>query len=150
MYGRRTLLAGIAGAGLFAATPAFAQSAFSMQPIQPQNPLESDFLAAFSSTAMRPVFRARLLESQVSLALAAGENPQPLQVTLQSGARAGVLFTSEARLHSVLGADAPFVNLTGREALTRLRSGNVAINYRLIPMLTLEADDVESLLRIPG
>ncbi len=150
MQARRTILGALAGAGFTAAAPAFAQSAFSLQPIAPQNPLESDFLAAFESEAMRPVFRLRLLESQVSLALAAGENPEPLQVTLANGARAGILFTSEARLHSVLGASAPHVNLTGREALTRLRGGNAAINYRLIPMLTLEAEDVENFLRIPS
>jgi hypothetical protein len=150
MNARRKVLFALAGAGLVSGAPAFAQSAFSIRPITPDNRLESDFMAAFQSEAMRPAFRARFLESQVALALAAGENAGPLHVTNASGAQMGAVFTSPARLESVLGAQAPHIELTGREALTRLRGGNVAINYRLIPMLTLEAADVENFLRIPG
>jgi hypothetical protein len=149
MSGRRKVLFGLAGAGFALSYPAFAQSAFSIRPISPNNQLESDFLAAFENEAMRPAFRARLLESQVALALAPGENAGPLQVATANGVQSGAIFTSAARLESVLGAEAPRIELTGREALTRLRANHVAINYRLIPMLTLEPADVENFLRIP-
>lgn len=152
MATKRDILTAFAGMGLVVATPsAWAQSAFSTRPIQPQNPLEEDFLAAFEAEAMRPVFRTRFLESQVCLALAStAEDAAPLQVTLRNTGRAAAVYTSAERLTSVLGVGVARVSLTGRQALERTRGSNVAINYRLIPMLTLEPADVDSFLLIPG
>ena len=40
----------------------------------------------------------------------------------------------------------PRAMMTGRQALTRLSSQNVAFNFRLVPNLTLEAEDVAEYL----
>ncbi len=129
-----------------AQTPADAPPA----PIVPQNALEHSFVAALTNPAMRPIFRRQLLEGHVALALSGPPpNAPPREITIPSGARAGLIFTSAARLNSVLGPDTPRIVLTGRAALQRLRGKSVVINVRLAPMLTLEADDIARYLETP-
>lgn len=128
---------------------AFAQTP-PQAPIAPQNALEHSFVAALTNPAMRPIFRRQLLDGHVALALSAsGPGALPREIALREGVRAGLIFTSAARLNAVLGADAPRVILTGRAALERLRGKNVVINAQLIPMLTLEAADVARYLETP-
>ena len=45
-------------------------------------------------------------------------------------------------MDAVLGADAPRIMLNGRAALERLRGKNAVINFRLVPMLTLDDEDI--------
>lgn len=119
-------------------------------PITPQNDLERAFLAALRNPAARPAFRRQLLDSHVTLALTASAPDAPaFELPLREGVTAGLIFTSPARLDSVLGPSAPRAVLTGRAALTRLRGRNVILNARLTPMLTLEAEDVEAYLAAP-
>lgn len=148
---RRRFVVGLTGAGLaLSQAEALAQAAFSTAPIAPQNPLEADFVAAFDSEAMRPVFRARFLESQVALAMeSAAPDASPLKRPVR-GAPSALIYTSPARLANVLGESAAYQEMTGREALERLRGGPAAINFGLAPMLTLEAEDVDRFLLIPG
>lgn len=142
---RRLLLAGIAAAALVA-PDAMAQG-LSVAPITPENELERAFIGAFANPALRPAFRRHLLEEPVALVLAGPEEgAAPLLAPLREGARAGMIFTSPARLRSALGPNAAFVVLPGRQALERLRGASVALNFRLIPMLTLEAADVAEYL----
>ncbi len=132
------------------ATPAPAPTAPPPQPIQPQNALEYSFVAALTNAAMRPVFRRQLLESHLALALASADaDAPPREIAIGEGVQAGLVFTSAARLESVLGPEAPRVILTGRAALERLRGKNVVVNARLVPMLTLEPDDVAHYLETP-
>jgi hypothetical protein len=138
------------------ALPAAAQSTnepslnLSLQPIEPANALERAFVAALDNEEMRPIFRRLLLESPVALALSshAGDAP-PLERPLREGATTGFVFTSAARLASVLGAQAPRAVITGRAALQRLLGKYVVINFRLAPMLTLEPEDVARYLETP-
>ena len=119
-------------------------------PITPQNDLEHAFLAALRNPAARPAFRRQLLDSHVTLALVSSAPDAPaFELPLREGVTAGLIFTSPARLDSVLGPSAPRAVLTGRAALTRLRGKNVILNARLTPMLTLEAEDVEAYLAAP-
>jgi hypothetical protein len=121
------------------------------QLIEPQNALEYAFVSALDNENMRPVFRRYLLDTHVALALqGAGANAEPLEVQVREGFRAGAVFTSAARLDAVLGAAAPRAMINGRAAFERLRGKNVVINYRLLPMLTLEASDVARYLEAPG
>lgn len=124
-----------------------AQAAFSLGQIQPENELERAFLAAFRDPEQRPAFRRELLAAQVALALAnsAPDSP-PRFITLPNESRVGLIYSSATRLNGVLGPAAPRVVLAGRDALTRLSGENVALNYRLVPMLTLEAADVAEYL----
>lgn len=132
-----------------AALPSWAraQAAFSLGQIQPENELERAFLGAFRDPDQRPAFRRELLVSQVALALAnsAPDSP-PRFMALPNQARAGLIYSSSTRLSGVLGPAAARVVLSGREALTRLSGENVAFNYRLVPMLTLEPADVAEYL----
>lgn len=150
---RRTFVAAaLAGA----ATPLAAHAqGFSVAPITPANALEEAFIAALNSPQARPVFRRRLLREPVTLALATGEpdaGPLSVPVPTQGGGRlvCAAVFTSSERLISVLGGEAHFANMTGRAALTRLTGQNVVLNYRLIPMLTLEPADVAEYLATPA
>ena len=168
---RRILLQALglqAAAGLLMPSAAWAQAAdiagptaqtpaLAFHPIDPQNSLEQAFVSAFTHETMRNAFRHALITSQVALALAntTPESP-PLFVDVASetaGAppiHGGAVFTSPERLHGVLGPNAPFATLTGRQALERMRGRDVVLNYRLAPMLTLEADDVARYLDQPG
>ena len=154
-------------ASLFAAPAAYAQpqattpapsqappaqsAAPALRPIEPANALEHTFVAALRNEAMRPVFRRQLLESHVALALASSAaDAPPLELNLRQGVSAAVIFTSGERLDEVMGPSAPRVILTGRAALERLRGKNVIINMRLMPMLTLEAEDVARYLDTPA
>ena len=125
-------------------------------PIQPQNPLELAFISALGNPTMRANFRTLLLSSPVALALTVeGAAAQPLYVDVQGRApgeppfHGAALFTSATRLAAVLGPNAPRVVLNGRAALERVRGHNVVLNYRLAPMLTLEAEDVARYLDAP-
>ncbi len=121
-----------------------------LRPIEPANALENAFVSALTNEAMRPIFRRQLLESHVALALASGEaDAAPLEITLREGVRASLVFTSASRLDEVMGPQTPRVILTGRAALERLRGKNVIVNARLMPMLTLEPEDVTSYLETP-
>lgn len=121
-----------------------------LSPIEPQNDLERAFVAALDDASVRPVFRRRLLDSHVALVLTTREdNATPFTVEIHGGAQAGFVFTSAERVDSVMGPSTPRIVLTGRAALERLRGKNVIINARLMPMLTLEAEDVESYLEAP-
>ena len=150
---RRTF---VAAALASAATPLAARAqGFSVAPITPVNALEEAFVAAFNSAQARPVFRRRLLSERVALALATAEpdsGPLSLPVPTQAGGRlvCAAIFTSSDRLLSVLGGEAHFATMTGRVALTRLANQNVVLNYRLIPMLTLEPADVAEYLATPA
>ena len=131
-------------------TPAAPAATAPPPPIEPQNALEHAFVAALTNPAMRPVFRRLLLESHVALALASpAPDAPPREVPIREGAQAGLIFTSAARLDSVLGAGAARSILTGRAALQRLSGKNVIVNARLVPMLTLEAEDIARYLETP-
>lgn len=134
--------------------PASAQpapaNALALRPIEPTNALEHTFVAALDNAAMRPVFRRQLLESHVALALTSdAPDAPPLEMNLREGVSAAVIFTSAERLNEVMGPGTPRAIMTGRAALERLRGKNVIINLRLMPMLTLEADDVARYLEAP-
>lgn len=118
--------------------------------ITPQNPLERAFVDAMGSEALRPAFRRQLLQSRVVLALASSAaDAPPRELTPREGVRAGMVFTSNARIDSVLGPAAPRAMMTGRDALERLRGRHVLINARLAPMLVLEPEDVAAYLASP-
>lgn len=119
--------------------------------IEPQNALEFAFVSALTNENMRPIFRRYLLDTHVALALSgpAGD-AAPLEIRVRSDFSAGAIFTSAARLQSVLGVNAPHVMINGRAAFERLNGKNVVINYRLVPMLTLEPTDVATYLETPG
>src|SRR5262249_24433138 len=125
-------------------------------PIRPQNPLESAFVAAFTRESARPVFRHLLMTSQIAVAMAdAKPESAPLMVDVSAevtgGAafHGGAIFTPLDRLHAALGPDAPSAMMTGRSALERLRGRSVVLNVHLVPVLTLEADDVSHYLDQP-
>lgn len=119
--------------------------------IEPTSPLEFAFVSALTNERMRPVFRQYLLDTSVAMALQGdGEDAAPLEVEARPGWRGGAIFTTAARLDEVLGAETPRVILNGRAALTRLRGKNAVINYRLVPMLTLDAEDVDVYLATEG
>lgn len=160
---RRRTLIGAAGL-LFLPGAAWAQTtatratpAPEAPPITPENPLETAFVAAFTRESARPEFRRLLLSSNLALALAnATPESPPLfvemspSVTGQSAVfRGGAVFTSLARLQAALGPTAPNAVMKGRDALERLRGRNMVLNYHLVPVLTLEADDVAHYLDQP-
>lgn len=119
--------------------------------IDPQNALEFAFVQALTNENMRPIFRRYLLDTHVALALAGpGTDAAPLEIAVRPNFRAGAIFTSAARLQATLGANAPHVMINGRGAFERLSGKNVVINYRLVPMLTLEPSDVAAYLETPG
>ncbi len=119
--------------------------------ITPQNALERAFVAAMDSEAARPAFRRELLQSRVVLALASSApDAAPREITPREGVRAGMVFTSNARINAVLGPAAPRAMMTGRAALERLRGRHVLVNARLAPMLVLEPEDVAAYLAAPA
>jgi hypothetical protein len=152
---RRSFITAAVAAGL---TPALAraQTAPSATPIaeaaiNPTTPLERAFVIAFSDQRMRPIFRQYFLDTSVALALAgSGNDAAPLEVEVREGWSGGAIFTTAARLDAVLGADAPRIMLNGRAALERLRGKNAVLNYRLVPMLTLDSEDVATYLAREG
>jgi hypothetical protein len=99
---------------------------------------------------MRPIFRRYLLDTSIALALTEEGSDEPLEVEVREGWRGGAIFTTAARLDSVLGEDAPRIMLNGRAALERLRGKNAVLNYRLVPMLTLDNEDVAEYLATEG
>lgn len=156
---RRTLL--ISALGVWPATAfAQAQPQPAAQPnqqraqpptITPQNALEYAFVSSLTNANMRPIFRRYLMETHVALALAsAEEGAAPRELRMRNGVSAGAVFTSEDRLKSVLGEDAPHIIINGRAAFTRLAGKNIVINPGLVPMLTLEPTDVAAYLLTPG
>ncbi len=146
---RRSFVLSALGVGF--ASAAHAQTAFSMADIRPSNQLETSFLAAFENEDARPAFRQELLRAPVALAMANAEpDSAPREVVLAGDLRACALFTSVDRLAGVLGPAAARIVVPGREALTRVRGKNAVLNYRLLPMLTLEPADIEALLALPA
>jgi hypothetical protein len=132
-----------------AATPP--QARRQQESITPQNALEYAFVSAFTNESMRPIFRRYLMETHVALALADNTpDAAPREMTTREGFRGGAIFTSEQRLQSVLGADAPHIMINGRAALTRLVGKNVVLNPGLLPFLTLDPRDVAAYLATPG
>ena len=112
-------------------------------PIEPVNALEYAFVAALTDERMRPIFREYLVNTHVVLALSgAAQNSAPLEVDVRDDFRAAAIFTSTQRVDQVLGANAPRIIINGRAAFERVTGKNVVINYRLVPMLTLEPSDV--------
>lgn len=138
----------LAAATFALAAPALAQGDEALQlDIEPSNDLERAFVDAYDHEAARPEFRRLLLESPVWLALAnSGEDAPPRELSAEGRDPAGLIFTSDARMSIVLGPAAPRVQLTGREALARLRGKHAIINLQLVPMLILEPDDIETYL----
>lgn len=120
------------------------------EPIDPQTPLEMAFVQAQTDPRMRPIFRQYLLERSVVLAITAEGEETPREVQVRDGFLAGAIFTSAARMDAVLGADSPRIVLNGRAALERLRGKNAVVNFRLIPMLTLDDEDVATYLSTEG
>lgn len=127
------------------------QSTTLVEPIVPQTDLERTFLAAFSDEAMRAAFRRQFLDSQIVLALAStAPDAAPREgPRLPNNSRPTFIFTTNARMDSVLGPASPRRAMTGRAALERLRGRYLFINYGLEPMLTLEPDDVTRFLALP-
>ena len=120
-----------------------------LREIEAENALEHDFLAAFANPEMRATFRLRLLQSLVTLALETQTPDSPPRlIPLGEDDEAGLIYTSPSRLASVLGPETARMVLTGRQALTRLRGKHVALNYGLLPMLTLEPSDIENFLQV--
>ena len=116
-------------------------------PIDPVNALEYAFVQALTDARMRPVFRQYLVNTHVVLALsAADQNSAPLEIEVRPDFRAAAIFTSAQRVDEVLGPDAPRIVINGRAAFERVAGKNVVINYRLVPMLTLEPADVAAYL----
>jgi len=119
--------------------------------IEPVNALEYAFVSALTEPDMRPIFRRYLIDTHVVVAtVSADADAAPLEVDVGGGFRAVAIFTSAQRVDEVLGADAPRIVINGRAALERLEGKNVVINYQLVPMLTLEPDDVARYLEPPG
>lgn len=143
---RRTLLTGsLAAIALPAA--AHAQAAMTLGQIQPENELERAFLDAFRDPALRAAFRRELLASQVALALAnSAADAPPRMIQGRDNISFGMIYSSAARLSSVWGPASPRALVTGRQALTRLSGQHVAFNFRLVPNLTLEPEDVAEYL----
>jgi hypothetical protein len=148
---RRTFVAASLGALALPAT-AWAQAPLAPPPpIEPQNALETAFLAAFANEDLRQGFRRLFLVSRVAMALSSRDpGTPPRQIQIAPNVRACLIYTSAARAVSVMGANAPIVMLTGREALTRMRGANVIINMNLNPRLTLEPEDIEAYLAMPN
>jgi hypothetical protein len=143
---RRTLLL-TAAVALAAPRLAAAQADMPALEIDPQNELEEVFVQAVDRRDLRAVFRRRLLQSRVVLALAsnAPDSP-PREISPSEGVHAGLIFTGTQRMDTVLGPMAPRVSLTGRAALERLRGRHVIVNAQLVPMLVLEPEDVAAYL----
>jgi hypothetical protein len=133
---------------------AWAQTALAPEPpapIEPQNALEQAFLAAFVNEDLRQGFRRLFLVSRVAMALSSRDpSTPPRQIHIAPNLSACLIYTSAARAVSVMGANAPIVMLTGREALERMRGTNVIINMNLNPRLTLEAADIDAYLAMPN
>ena len=143
---RRTILTGSLAAAAMPAI-AHAQAAMTLGQIRPENDLERAFLDAFRDPALRPAFRRALLTNQVALALANSAPDSPPRIMqARENVSFGMIYSSAARLSGVWGPASPRAMLTGRQALTRLSGQNVAFNFRLVPNLTLEAEDVAEYL----
>ena len=126
-----------------AAAPATTPTPAPQGPIDPVNALEYAFVQALTDARMRPVFRQYLVNTHVVLALSsADQNSAPLEIDVRPDFRAAAVFTSAQRVDEVLGPDAPRIVINGRAAFERVAGKNVVINYRLVPMLTLEPADV--------
>lgn len=119
--------------------------------IEPDNDLERSFIQASDHESQRAIFRQEFLAAQVALALSSN-TPEAPPASITAGAnhtRMGLIFTSSARMTEVMGENAPRAVVTGREALERLRGGNVMININLRPRLFLDAPGIEAFLHLP-
>jgi hypothetical protein len=135
------------GVSLPQTDPSAPNAPLAVRPIEPQNALEYAFVQALTNENMRPIFRHYLMDTHVALAMSSAEaGAEPKEVVLQNGAHAIAVFTSSERVDTVLGEDAPRIMIAGRAAFERARGKNIVINYHLIPMLTLEPDDVAGYL----
>jgi hypothetical protein len=119
--------------------------------IEPQNALERAFVDAADNPASRAAFRREFLDSQVALAISSNApDAPPAAIPVSQTLRAGLIFTSTARMTEVMGEQSPRAVITGREALERLRGGNVIININLRPYLVLDAAGISGFLDLPN
>jgi hypothetical protein len=132
-----------------AAAPA-ASNVSLLHTIEPANALERSFVTAVSDETARPAFRRLFLESQVALATVSNDPSAAARVIeLGPGGTACLIFTSNARATQVMGAHAPRLMMTGRQALERIRGAPlVIININLAPRLTLDAPGIEEFLAL--
>jgi hypothetical protein len=118
--------------------------------IEPANALEHAFIDASDNPADRAAFRRQFLESRVALALSSNApDAPPAAIQVGPHTNAGLIFTTTARMTEVMGEQSPRAVITGREALERLRGGNVVININLRPYLVLDADGINGFLDLP-
>lgn len=151
---RRTFLSAVLAA---AASPAALaqqrQTPPSLPIIEPQNALERALLTATDPGAGEPerdAFRRLFLSSNVALALSSNApDAPPAQIEPRPGQLTCLIFTSSARAAEIMGASAPRIVLTGRQALERVRGTNVVININRRPFITLDAEGVEGFLALP-
>lgn len=152
---RRTFVT--AALGLVAApATAFAQldlsgpSASIPPHINPENDLERTLVSAmYFDPTQREVFPHVLLRSDVAIAMASdAPDSDPKMVTMSDGRRCVAMFSSPARLSSVLGPAVQQLLLTGRQALERYRVRNIVLNEGLAPYFVIEPSDIERYLRM--
>jgi hypothetical protein len=118
--------------------------------IEARNALEHAFIDASDNPNLRAAFRRSFLESRVALALSSNApDAPPASIQVGPNLRAGLIFTSTARMTEVMGEQAPRAVTSGRQALERLRGGNVVININLRPYLVLDAEGVNGFLDLP-
>jgi hypothetical protein len=121
-----------------------------LRPIEPANSLERIFLAASDQPEARPVFRRMLLDQNVALVMTSAEpGATPREIAIGNNRSAAFIFTSSERVDEVMGPETPRQVMTGRAAFERLRGKNVILNPRLMPMLTLEPEDLIAYLAAP-
>ena len=120
--------------------------------IEPANALERAFVTAASEESARAGFRRLFLRSQVALAtVATTADAAARTIPMGPGGEACLIFTSNARASEVMGAHAPRLMMTGRQALERVRGAPLLIiNINLQPYLTLDAAGIESFLALPA
>lgn len=121
-----------------------------LRPIEPANALERIFLAALDDPSVRPMFRRMLLDQNVAVVVTSAEpGAAPREIAIGNDHSAAFIFTSSERVDQVLGPETPRQVMTGRAAFERLRGKNVVLNPQLMPMLTLEPEDLISYLAAP-
>ena len=122
----------------------------SLRPIEPANALERVFMAALDDPSMRPMFRRMLLDQNVAVVMTSAEpGATPREIAIGNDRSAAFIFTSSERVDEVLGPETPRQVMTGRAAFERLRGKNVLLNPQLMPMLTLEPEDLINYLAAP-
>jgi len=112
--------------------------------ISPENELERTLIdATYFDPSQRQAFPHVLLRSEVAIAMVSdAPDSEPMIVTTSAGQHCVAMFTSPARLSSVLGPAVQQLVLTGRQALQRYHDKSIALNEGLAPYIVLEADDI--------